>query len=225
MKIDICFLLMAAVVVCAVLPVYGQGAKRNADMTFFLTSVGRGDGGNLGGLAGADAHCEALAEAANAGGKTWRAYLSADADGQIETINARDRIGAGPWHNARGFRIARNLSDLHGDTVEEARNGNLISRFTALTEAGEMVNGELERPNKHDILTGTQLDGTAFNDGTDRTCGNWLSNSEGAAQVGHHDRTSVSSISWVSAHPSRGCSQENLRSTGGDGLFYCFAID
>jgi len=225
MKIDIRYLFMAVVVVCALRPAYGQGGEQTADMSFFLISVGPGDGGNLGGIEGADAHCQALAEAANAAGKIWHAYLSADADGQTDTVNARDRIGAGPWHNAKGFQIAKNLSDLHGDTLAEARNGNLISRFTALTEAGEMVNGELERPNKHDILTGTRLDGRAFNDGTDRTCGNWRSNTKGAAQVGHHDRTSISSISWVSAHPSRGCSQENLRSTGGDGLFYCFAID
>ena len=191
-------------------------------MNFFLISVGSGDGANLGGLAGADRHCQALAQDAGAGGKTWQAYLSTQGQG---VVNARDRIGQGPWYNHGGRMIAENLSELHGDTLDEARKGNLISKSTALSENGEQINGSGDSPNKHDILTGSQLDGRAYTDGEDHTCDNWTSNNEGSAQVGHHDRTSSSSISWVSAHPSRGCSQENLISTGGDGLFYCFAID
>jgi hypothetical protein len=194
-------------------------------MSFFLTSVGSGDGANLGGIDGADAHCSNLAEAAGHEGKTWRAYLSTDPRPGQPAIHARDRIGEGPWYNYDGREIAANLSHLHGDTLEEARNGNRISWFTALTEAGDNVNMVGDKPNKHDILTGTKLDGESFNDDMDHTCNNWTSNDEGTAQLGHHDRTSSGSISWVSAHPSRGCSQDDLRASGGDGLFYCFAID
>ena len=194
-------------------------------MSFFLTSVGSGDGANLGGIEGADAHCQALAEAAGHLGKTWRAYLSSDPRPGKPAINARDRIGQGPWYNYDGRTIARDLSHLHGDTLEEARNGNLISVFTALTEDGAEVNMVGDRPNKHDILTGTKLDGRSFNDDKDHTCNNWTSSDEGTAQLGHHDRTSSGSISWVSAHPSRGCSQDDLKASGGAGLFYCFAID
>ena len=203
-------------------PAFAQDTTQDNQMNFFLTSVGSGDGANLGGLAGADRHCQALAQAAGAGGKTWRAYLSTQGQG---VVNARDRIGQGPWYNHGGRMIAENLSELHGDTLDEARKGNLISKSTALSENGEQINGSGDSPNKHDILTGSQLDGRAYTDGEDHTCDNWTSNNEGSARVGHHDRTSSSSISWVSAHPSRGCSQENLISTGGDGLFYCFAID
>lgn len=194
-------------------------------MTFFLTSVGPGKGADLGGLAGADAHCQKLAESVGANGYMWRAYLSTQAADGKPAVNARDRIGLGPWHNQRGDRIALNLAELHGDTLELARNGNLVNRATALTEKGEMIGGEFERPNQHDILTGSKTDGTAYTDTLERTCKNWTSSSpDGSAQVGHHDRVSrITSASWNSAHPSRGCSQENLIATGGNGLFYCFA--
>lgn len=202
-------------------------------MSFFITSVGLGDGGNLGGLEGADAHCQRLAQAVDAGDRSWRAYLSTQATVDEPAVNARDRIGDGPWYNAKGVRIAVNLGQLHGDTLELARKGNFINIRTALTETGEIVPGEIRvvglegRRNQHDILTGTKPDGTAFTDAFDRTCSNWTSNREdGSANVGHHDRiTSFTSQSWVDAHPSRGCSQENLVATGGAGQFYCFATD
>lgn len=201
------------------------------EMSFFLTSVGLGDGANLGGLAGADAHCQTLAEAAGSEGRTWRAYLSTQATETEPAINARDRIGQGPWYNAKGARIAVNLGDLHGDSLEAARRGNLINIRTALTETGEIVPGEIrivgleDRRNQHDILTGSRADGTAFRDTFDRTCSNWTSNKEdGSANVGHHDRiTTFTSGSWNDSHPSRGCSQDNLIATGGAGQFYCFA--
>ncbi|MCC6393731.1 MAG: lectin [Bryobacterales bacterium] len=191
-------------------------------MTFFVTSVGGGDGANLGGLAGADAHCQKLAAAAGAGGSAWRAYLSASATGGAPAVNARDRIGQGPWHNAKGTMIARDLAHLHGDTLDLARTGNLITRNNALTENGALVNGVGDKPNMHDILTGSQPDGRAYTDGADHTCRNWSSNGAGTAQLGHSDRNG-GGISWNSTHPSRGCSQENLVATGGAGLFYCFA--
>jgi hypothetical protein len=194
-------------------------------MGFFVTSVGKGDGANLGGLAGADAHCQALAAAAGAGNRTWHAYLSAGAAANQPAVHARDRIGAGPWHNARGARIAQNVADLHGDTIDQARLGNNLSRTTALTEKGEAVKGAGDTPNQHDMLTGSQLDGRAYTDGADHTCQNWTSNGTGAAQLGHFDRTGGGNVSWNSAHASRGCSQANLVSTGGAGLFYCFAVN
>lgn len=191
-------------------------------MTFFITSVGPGHGADLGGLEGADRHCQALAQAVGAGGRTWRAYLSTQAVGGAQAVNARDRIGRGPWQNAKGVVIAKDLAELHGK--------NNISKQTALTERGEMVNGRGDTPNMHDILTGTQPDGTAFAAGDDRTCGNWTTSGKGSAMVGHHDRQGLRddepSKSWNSSHPSRGpdggCSQNDLRSTGGNGLFYCF---
>jgi len=191
-------------------------------MNFFLTSVGLNNGGNLGGLAGADKHCAALAEKAGSTKKQWRAYLSTQGPG---AVNARDRIGTGPYVNAKGRTIAKNLSELHGDTLEEARNGNLIGKMTALTEAGEEVNGVGQTPNKHDVMTGTQQDGRAYPAGEDKTCKNWTSNTEGSAMMGHHDRNSSSSISWVSAHGSRDCTQPGVERGGGAGLFYCFALD
>ena len=192
-------------------------------MTFFVTGVGSGDGAKLGGLAGADKHCQALAQSAGAGGKTWHAYLSTQGAG---AVNARDRIGKGPWHNANGVQIAADLADLHGDTLDLARKGNLINKRTAVDEKGQKVFGVEDTPNRHDILTGTQLDGTAYSDAADHTCSNWTSNATtGAAQIGHHDRNSGSSNSWNSAHPTRGCNQEGLVTTGGAGLFYCFAIN
>jgi hypothetical protein len=189
-------------------------------MTFFVTSVGVGDGANLGGLAGADRHCQTLAAAVGAGNRTWRAYLSTQGPG---AVNARDRIGKGPWANAKGQVVATNLSHLHGDTLEEARLGSNLNRGTAITEKGQAVNGQGATPNQHDILTGSQPDGTAFPPGADRTCRNWTSNTGDSAQVGHFDRTGGGNASWNSAHPSKGCSQENLVGTGGAGFLYCFA--
>ncbi len=191
-----------------------QTAVTVADnMSFFITSRNPGAGADLGGLDGADALCQSLAEDVGAGDGTWRAYLS------TTTIHARDRIGSGPWVNAAGVQVAANLDQLHGD--------NFLTKATQLTERGDTLNGRGDAPNMHDILTGSRLDGTSFGDDeTDHTCGDWTSSAEdGSAQVGHHDRTGggANPESWNSAHPSRGCSLENLRATGGDGRFYCFA--
>ena len=190
------------------------------DMSFFITSEGPGDGANLGGLAGADAHCQELAEAAGAGEKTWKAYLSASAADGKPAVNARDRIGSGPWFNAKGVQVAANLSELHYSNVG-------LSKENSLNEMGKVVNGRGDSPNQHDILTGSQLDGRAFTDDADHTCGNWTKNGEGSAQVGHHDRTGGGQVpsSWNAAHGSRGCSQANLVATGGNGYFYCFATE
>lgn len=198
-----------------------QGASLAAQakplpLGFFITSVGSGNGANLGGIAGADAHCQKLASAAGAGNRTWHAYLSGTENGK--TVNARDRIGAGPWANAKGVVIAQNVAELHGE--------NKLTKETQLTEKGMVVNGRGDTPNTHDMMTGSQLDGTAFTDGADHTCNNWTSNGTGSAQLGHHDRQGggTNPTSWNSAHPSKGCSQENLVATGGAGLFYCFAV-
>ena len=210
----------------AALPSLAQqqpAAAPKQPMTFFVTSAGLGNGGNLGGLAGADKHCQALATAAGAGNRTWHAYLSLSPAAGEAAVNARDRIGQGPWFNAKGARVAQNVADLHGDTLDQARMGNTLTRATALTEKGEPVKGFGENPNQHDILTGSKPDGTAYTDGADHTCKNWTSSGEGSAQVGHHDRTGGPGVSWNAVHPSRGCSQENLVSTGGNGYFYCFA--
>ncbi len=189
---------------------------------FFITSVGLGNGADLGGLEGADAHCQALAKSAGAGDREWRAYLSTQATDDQVAVNAKDRIGDGPWGNAKGVEIATNVESLLYD------NSN-INREHALDENGKTVNAGSagDSPNKHDILTGTQLDGTAFPSGEDRTCSNWTSSDKGQAQVGHHDRHRFTfpGSPWNSAHPSRGCSQEALQGTGGDGLLYCFAAD
>lgn len=190
-------------------------------MSFFVTSVGKGDGANLGGLAGADAHCQALAAAAGRGSATWHAYLSTQGSG---AVSARDRIGGGPWYNARGQRVAQNLGDLHGDTIDQARLGNALGKQFSLTEKGTAVNGVGDTPNQHDILTGTQPDGRGYSDGGDHTCNNWMGNGAGTAQLGHSDKQGGGNSSWNSAHPSRGCSQPNLVSTGGAGLMYCFAV-
>jgi len=183
------------------------------DMTFFITSTGPGKGADLGGLKGADAHCQSLAKAAGAGNREWRAYLSTD------KVNARDRIGKGPWKNAKGEEIAASIDELHKNSK--------INKQTGLDEKGQPVNGRGDSPNRHDILTGSTADGRAIAD-KDMTCGNWTKSGEGAAMVGHHDRIGLrdddASKSWNSSHPSRGCSQENLRSSGGDGLIYCFAV-
>jgi hypothetical protein len=192
--------------------------SQDNSMSFFITSVGSGNGGNLGGLAGADAHCAALASAVGAGGKTWAAYLSTQASGGQPAINARDRIGSGPWYNALGVMIAANLNQLHSEAA-------LTGKENSLSEAGNVVNGRGDTPNQHDILTGSQADGTAFGNETDLTCNNWTSSSAGAAQAGHHDRQGggANPTSWNSAHASRSCSQEDLIATGGNGFFYCFA--
>ncbi len=194
-------------------------AQDDAPMSFFVTSAGPGNGANLGGLAGADRHCQMLAAAAGAGDRTWRAYLSTSASGGQAAVNARDRIGQGPWHNAKGVRIAPNVADLHGD-VE--RDRNYLYKDTALNEKGEVVNGRGDRPNRHDILTGSDSHGRTIAGSDDRTCQNWTSSDAGQAQVGHHDRQGGNTTSWNSAHTSRGCSQEALQGSGGDGLFYCF---
>ena len=204
---------------CASTPAQAQ----QANMSFFITSAGPGNGGDLGGLNGADAHCQRLAQAAGAGGKTWRAYLSTQGQG---AVNAKDRIGRGPWQNAKGEVVAKDVADLHS-------GNNKLSKQTSLSEKGEVINGRGDTPNRHDILTGSQPDGTAFAAGEDRTCGNWTSATTGAAMVGHHDRTGLDTsppaLSWNSSHPSRGpgggCTQADLRSTGGDGLLYCFATN
>ena len=203
-------------------PGQGRGpAAPPQPMSFFITSAGKADGANLGGLAGADAHCQMLGAAAGRGGVTWHAYLSSQGAG---AVNARDRIGNGPWYNARGGRVAQNVGDLHGDTVEQARLGNALGKQTALTDKNALVNGVGDMPNTHDMLTGSQPDGRGYTDGMDHTCNNWTSNGMGTAQLGHSDRNGGGNTSWNSAHPSRGCSQENLVATGGAGLFYCFAI-
>jgi hypothetical protein len=187
-------------------------------MGFFVTSVGMGDGANLVGLEGADAHCALLAKAAGSKGRTWRAYLSTQVEGK-RGISARDRIGLGPWYNAAGELIASDLDDLH-------ISPNIVMR-TALDENGNRIKGRGDKPNEHDILTGTKADGTAYFpwEKGDKTCSNWTSNDRGSATVGHHDRHGGGNTSWNAAHNSRGCGQDNLRSTGGNGYFYCFAAD
>ncbi|MBH1987178.1 MAG: lectin [Burkholderiales bacterium] len=201
--------------------------RETGPFSFFVTSVGSGKGADLGGLAGADAHCQKLAAAVGAGNKTWRAYLSTQSWDGKPAVHARDRIGTGPWFNVKGALIARSVSHLHGDDLEEARIGNAVNWSTALTEQGQPVKRAGDTPNEHDILTGSQPDGRAFvNDVSDRTCKNYTSSAEdGAVQVGHFDRTGGvhTALSWNSAHASRGCSQPKLVSTGGAGYFYCFA--
>ena len=194
-------------------------AASSSPMTFFVTSAGSGKGADLGGLSGADQICQKLAASVGAGGQTWRAYLSTSANGMATAVNARDRIGRGPWQNAKGVVIAKDVETLHG--------ANLVNKDTALTEKGDRVNGRSDKPNLHDILTGSQADGRAFSGDKDMTCSNWTSSGTGAAMVGHHDRTGLDqsppALSWNSSHPSRGCSQEALAATGGGGLLYCFA--
>lgn len=195
-------------------------AQNQAPMTFFVTSAGSGQGGNLGGLAGADAICQRLAASAGRGDATWHAYMSAAASGNMAQVNARDRIGNGPWHNAKGDLIAANLADLHEDR-------NNVRKDTALNEKGEMVNGRGDSPNRHDMLTGSDSMGRLFDpDPAVSTCNNWTSSSDDqTARLGHHDRQGGPNASWNSVHNSRGCSQQALIGTGGDGLFYCFATN
>jgi len=192
-------------------------------MSFFITSVGMGNGANLGGLAGADKHCQTLAAAVGAGGKTWHAYLSLTQAGQNPSVNARNRIGTGPWYNAKGQLIASNVADLHGDNEADRNN---IRKPSALNEKGAEVNGVGNMPNTHDMLTGSDSHGRAINGRPDvTTCNNWTSNAAGNAMLGHHDRLGGANVSWNAVHMSNGCSQENLVATGGAGLFYCFAIN
>jgi hypothetical protein len=212
----------APLTACIILACAGFAQAQQSGMTFFVTSVGVGKGADLGGLEGADRHCQQLAQAVGAGDKTWRAYLSTQGTG---AVNARDRIGKGPWMNAKGVVVAKDVEELHG--------ANHLTKQTALTEKGEVNNGSGDTPNRHDILTGSQPTGTAFADGQDRTCRNWTSSTQGAAMLGHADRLGLSdddvAKSWNSSHPSRGpeggCSQADLRSTGGAGLLYCFAAN
>ena len=199
------------------------GLAQEPPMGFFVTSVGPGDGANLGGLEGADQHCQMLATAAGAGTRTWRAYLSTVAGGGQAQVNARDRIGDGPWYNASGTLIAMNVADLHGD-IERDRNN--IRKPTALDENGELVNGAGDQPNQHDIITGSDSHGrTLLGAPATTTCGNWTSNGAGSTMVGHFDRLGGANSSWNAVHPSRGCSQEDLAGSGGAGLFYCFAAN
>lgn len=193
---------------------------QDESLSFFITSTGTGNGAYLGGLAGADMHCAVLAQAAGVTGKTWAAYLSTQARGGMPAVNARDRIGTGPWFNANGVQVAANVNDLHSDN-------NQLSKENSLTETGAVVNGRGDSPNQHDILTGSDSDGNAFTDGADHTCSNWTSNDEGSAQLGHHDRQGggADPTSWNSAHGSRGCSLQDLQGSGGNGYFYCFAKD
>jgi len=194
---------------------------QSPNMTFFVTSVGAGKGADFGGLEGADKYCQSLAATAGAGGKAWRAYLSTQASGSAPAVNAKDRIGKGPWQNAKGVVVAKDVAELHG--------ANNLTKQTALTEKGDVVNGRGDTPNKHDVLTGSQPDGTAFAAGEDKTCGNWTKSGEGSAIVGHADRTGLDTsppaLSWNSSHPTRGCSDSALVTTGGAGLLYCFVAN
>jgi hypothetical protein len=218
-------LTLAATISLLALDFGGGSLAQQANMTFFVTSVGSGNGADVGGLDGADKHCQQLAQAAGAGGHSWHAYMSTQAANGQPAVNARDRIGKGPWTNAKGMVVAKDIAELHGQ--------NNLTKQTSRSEKGEVINGRGDTPNRHDALTGTQPDGTAFPAGEDRTCSNWTSSTKGAAMLGHIDRQGLrdddASKSWNSSHPSRGpdggCSQNDLKSTGGDGLFYCFATN
>jgi len=210
--------MIAASVVCLAFATAADAQSQSQGMSFFITSTGSGKGADFGGLEGADKHCQTLAAAAGAGSRTWHAYLSTQGP---QAVNARDRIGTGPWQNAKGVVIAKDVAELHGN--------NNLNKQTALTEKGEIVSTRDEGTNKHDILTGSKPDGTAFPPGDDKTCGNWTKSGEGSAIVGHHNRTGtnpdpVANVSWNSSHPTAGCSDEALKKTGGAGLIYCFAL-
>ena len=219
---QICLAATVSIVAFAAQPAQAQ----SGGTSFFLTSAGPGKGADLGGIEGADKHCQSLAQATGAGTKTWHAYLSTQAADGKPAVNAKDRIGKGPWQNVRGVVIAKDVADLHSA-------GNNLTKQTALSEKGDVINGRGDTPNRHDVLTGSQADGTAFAPETDRTCKNWTSSTQGAAMLGHSDRQGLrdddASKSWNSSHPSRGpdggCSQNDLKTTGGDGLLYCFAIN
>jgi hypothetical protein len=227
MSVGLRFPLVASVALLSLGFATGAQAQQAgaSNMTFFVTSVGSGKGADLGGLAGADQHCQSLAQAAGSNGKTWHAYLSTQAGDGKPAVNAKDRIGKGPWQNIKGVVIAKDVAQLHGE--------NNLNKQTGLTEKGGVVNGRGDKPNMHDILTGSQADGTDFPAGKDMTCGNWTKSGAGAAMLGHLDRQGLNddppSHSWNAAHPSRGkdggCSQADLVSTGGAGLTYCFAVN
>jgi hypothetical protein len=230
-KLQFVFAVIVVCIFCSCLLVAQTPKTPPMPMTFFITSEGPGDGGNLGGLAGADAQCQKLAAAVGST-KTWHAYLSTQASGGKPAVNARDRIGHGPWYNSRGIQVADDVGQMHGDTLDQARLGNNINLATALTEKGERLGGVFDKRNLHDIMTGSQPDGRAYADNEDHTCNNWTSDSAGSAQLGHHDRTgggpgvhTSGNSSWNSAHPSKGCSQESFAPNGGAALFYCFAIN
>lgn len=219
----------ALAVVCSPSVIFAQNPPAAAQpaqpMTFFITSVGKGDGANLGGLEGADRHCKALADAVGAApaGRTWRAYLSQPAANGQPAVNARDRIGAGPWHNAKGALMAANVVALHGDSI---RDRNQMNKTNSLTEKAAVVNGVGDQPNQHDIITGSDTFGRAVGGANDTACNNYTSNAAtGSVFLGHHDRTGGGNSSWNSAHASRGCGQQQLVATGGAGLFYCFAAN
>ena len=211
--------ILSPILAClALLPLGASAQAQQATMSFFVTSAGPGKGADLGGLAGADRHCQTLAAAAGAGAKTWHAYLSTQGAG---AVNARDRIGKGPWQNAKGAVVAKDVDELHG--------ANNLSKQTTLSEKGDVINGFGDTPNRHDVLTGSTPEGRAFPPDKDMTCKNWTSSTEGTAMLGHSDRRGPRDDppfkSWNSSHPSRGCTQDGLKSTGGDGLLYCFAVN
>jgi len=225
MKVQLCFAAVFAAfgAQAQTAPPAAASAPPPPPFSFFVTSTGGGNGANYGGLEGADAHCQKLADAAGTPFKTWHAYLSTQGAG---AVNARDRIGKGPWTNVRGQVVARDVAHLHGDTLEQAQLGSNLTRNTALTEKGERPKAAGDTPNEHDILTGSTQDGRAYPDGADKTCRNYSSGAEdGSVQLGHFDRTGGGNASWNSAHASRGCSQPKLVSTGGAGLLYCFAAN
>ena len=213
-------LILACAIAISAAATFSTINSQENEMSFFITSVGSGDGANLGGLAGADAHCATLASAAGSRGKTWVAYLSAHETANSTRVNARERIGFGPWYNAANVEVASTLNNLHSDYMQ-------LGKANSLTENGDTVNGRGDTPNQHDILTGSSLSGRLIDDGSNHTCNNWTSNGEGSAQVGHFDRTGggANPTSWNNAHGSRGCGQADLVATGGAGYFYCFAND
>ena len=213
-------LILACAIAISAAATFSTINSQENEMSFFITSVGSGDGANLGGLAGADAHCATLASAAGSRGKTWVAYLSAHETANSPRVNARERIVFGPWYNAANVEVASTLNNLHSDYMQ-------LGKANSLTENGDTVNGRGDTPNQHDILTGSSLSGRLIDDGSNHTCNNWTSNGEGSAQVGHFDRTGggANPTSWNNAHGSRGCGQADLVATGGAGYFYCFAND
>ncbi len=221
MRKSIIWPLAACAAAVSLLAACGSMTSSKTGMSFFVTSAGPGKGADLGGIAGADKQCQTLAAAAGAGSRTWRAYLSQQPTANVPGINARDRIGKGPWQNAKGVVVATDVAQLHG--------ANNLTKMTALTETGAVVNGRGDTPNMHDVLTGSQPDGSFIAGNVNSTCGNWTQSGEGSAMVGHHDKTgldeSVPAKSWNSSHMSRGCGADALKATGGAGLYYCFAAD
>lgn len=221
MRKSIIWPLAACAAAVLLLAACGSMTSSKTGMSFFVTSAGPGKGADLGGLTGADKQCQTLAAAAGAGNRSWRAYLSQQPTANLPGINARDRIGKGPWQNAKGVVVATSVAQLHG--------ANNLTKQTALTETGAVINGRGDTPNMHDVLTGSQPDGSFIAGNVNSTCGNWTQSGEGSAMVGHHDKTgldeSVPAKSWNSSHMSRGCSQDALKATGGAGLYYCFAAD